>query len=80
MPRPRATPDNLRSEEFWIVWCPTGPTPPRKTYELQSLAEAEAVKMAQRFPDSIFYVLRAESSAFKNRPILDRLSANSIPF
>lgn len=80
MPRPRATPDHLRSEEFWIVWSPTGPTPPRKCYEVQRLAEDAAEAMAKRHPSAIFYVMRAESSAFANRPILEPLSDNSIPF
>jgi len=42
---------------FFLVWSPTGETPPRKRWPNQMEAEREAERMANRFPGKDFYVV-----------------------
>ncbi|MDN7658475.1 hypothetical protein [Burkholderia cenocepacia] len=49
-------------DAFWIVWCPTGSTPPSKRHTdyLEAIREAERLARASR-GGAEFYVMRAET-------------------
>jgi hypothetical protein len=55
----------MKTSPFWIVWCPTGPTPPRMRHNNRPSAEAERDRLARVHVGHEFFVLRAESSAKK---------------
>lgn len=48
---------------FWLVWSPTGPTPPRCRHVSEDLARAEAKRLAIAHRGQRFYVLQASSFA-----------------
>lgn len=51
---------DIRIDEFWIVWCPTGPHAPRVRHRTFDAATAEAKRLANENPGAEFYVLAAE--------------------
>lgn len=44
---------------FWLVWSPTGSTPPSHRHEFVHSAIAEAERLARSAPNAKFYVLKA---------------------
>lgn len=50
-------------EEFWIVWSPTGCTPPSWRHESEDSARVEAGRLAKLRPRAEFYVLKAIGKA-----------------
>lgn len=48
-----------KDEAFWIVWSPTGTSPPRKRHDDHAAAHAEAERLANLSPAAQFYVLKA---------------------
>lgn len=43
---------------FFIVWSPTGATPPKCTHKSHQQAARAAWDMARQFPDQTFYVMQ----------------------
>ncbi len=69
--------------DFWLVWSPTGKSPPTKRHYTQGSAEREAGRLAANNPGQQFYVLepRYEVAALLTRirhapPVLDE----EVPF
>lgn len=50
---------DIASEEFWIVWSPTGMPPPRVRHRSEYEAQQAAEAMAKRHRGQLFFVLRA---------------------
>lgn len=48
-------------ECFWIIWSPTGSTPPSYRHELYQSAVQEAERLARASRGDEFYVMRAET-------------------
>ena len=44
---------------FWLLWSPTGPTPPRNRHASESEAKRVATDMAVRHPGQEFFVVKA---------------------
>ena len=47
---------------FYIVWCPSCPTPPRARHDTRDSAEREAARLARLNRGSEFFVMRAITS------------------
>lgn len=56
----------MSETRFWLIWSPTGPTPPRRRIDTRAEAKRIAEDMAQRHPGQRFYVLRAECVSVKH--------------
>lgn len=54
----QVTPATASREEFFIVFSPTGPTPPRMRHLTFELADAEAQRMARAHPNQQFFVMK----------------------
>lgn len=50
---------------FWIVWSPTGSSPPRCRHADEPSARAEATRLAKLNPGAEFFVLAAIGKAQK---------------
>jgi hypothetical protein len=50
----------MSEQLFWLVWCPTGPTPPKYQHWDAGSAMAEAERLARACPGQKFYVLEAQ--------------------
>jgi hypothetical protein len=48
-------------DAFWLVWSPTGTTPPTHRHEHYHLAQTEAERLARLYPGEEFYVLIAQT-------------------
>lgn len=51
---------------FYIVWSPTGPTPPRHRHDDFDSADREAKRLARVHPGNEFFVMGAVRSAKVN--------------
>ena len=50
------------AEKFWIVWSPTGATPPKYRHSTRGAAVSEAERLAREKPGQEFIVMGAESA------------------
>lgn len=48
-------------KQFWLVWCPSGPTPPSFQHSTELSASKEAERLAKENPGNRFYVLEAQA-------------------
>lgn len=53
---------NRQAAPFWLVWCPTGSTPPRFQHDSRESAEREAELLAHTHPGKTFYVVEPRYS------------------
>lgn len=51
---------------FWLVWSPTGKTPPSRRHDLKEEATTEAERLARATPGAEFYVLEAHACCRKS--------------
>lgn len=51
------------SDQFWLVWSPTGVMPPSHRHPTQESADKEAVRLARERRGHEFYVLEAVRKA-----------------
>jgi len=58
----RAGDPPAKTVDFWLVWCPTGATPPRFRHPTQESAEREAERLAATHPGKTFFVLEPRYS------------------
>ncbi len=49
------------AKAFWLVWCPTGPTPPTYRHETHLSASQEAERLSREHQGKEFYVLEAKA-------------------
>lgn len=49
----------LTARAFWLVWSPSGATPPKHRHETAQGATAEAERLAKEHPGQLFVVLEA---------------------
>lgn len=67
--------------ELFIVWSPTGKTPPRYTFCNYDRAKIAAENMANQHPNQKFIVMRAMISFMTKDPmIVERYAQDDIPF
>ena len=75
-----------QDEQFYLVWSPQGPTPPRVTHESYGPAACAANDMARQHPGQDFYVLKALTHIVKTEVSVTRLKVDgsdpdmAIPF
>ncbi|RQZ89923.1 hypothetical protein DF053_08750 [Burkholderia cepacia] len=50
-----------RLDAFFIIWCPTGPYPPKHRHESRDAAVQEAERLARVHPGNEFYVMQADT-------------------
>lgn len=71
-------------QTFWLVWCPTGVTPPSFRHTSEQSAIEEAERLARCAPNAKFYVMRATEvryiDAMKRIILLDHNEVHEIPF
>lgn len=61
------------TKKFWLVWSPTGQTPPKKLHDTQDQARAEAQRLAIAKPGQEFYVLKAKDRYKKYADVYEGL-------
>ena len=67
-------------DAFFIVWCPTGPTPPKHRHEVREHAVQEAERLARAHPGNEFFVMQADTMrAVNDMKRVDYMSPD-IPF
>ena len=67
--------------EMFIVWCPSGSTPPRVTHSSFEEAQSVAKEMARKNPLQKFIVMRAMISFTTNEPMkVEYFAQDDIPF
>jgi hypothetical protein len=54
--------------KFWIVWSPTGTTPPRNKHPSHGAALWVATQMAVKHPGQEFYVMSAKAVCQSDKP------------
>lgn len=54
--------------KFWIVWSPTGVTPPRNKHPSHGAALYVAMQMAEKHPTQEFYVMSAKNLCVAPKP------------
>lgn len=67
----------MSNERFWLIWSPTGPTPPRVRLTTRSEAKRAAEEMARMHPGQEFYVMRAECVSVKRDVLTVNLKASA---
>ena len=50
---------------FWIVWSPTGSTPPKRRHNTHDEAMRVCKEMAESHPGQTFYALLAQARAYR---------------
>ena len=65
---------------FWLVWSPTGPSNPRYEHASASSAEAEAERLALRYPGQEFYVVEPTYRCVHNAVDRTRYHRDGVPF
>lgn len=58
--------------EFWLVYSPTGTTPPKYQHQSEATALAECDRLAGQYPGSVFYALKAVYTARVERRYLHK--------
>lgn len=56
-------------KQFYLVWSPTGPTPPRVRHPTKHEARNVCLKMAREHPGADFYIVKALYRATVPNPI-----------
>lgn len=65
------------TSKFWIIWSPTGRTPPSVQHPTIKEANTEAQRLARLNPGSKFYVLTAETLVVKRDVDIIRLEGKA---
>jgi len=68
---------------FWIIWTPTGSTPPKVRHSIRGEAVSEAERLARLTPGAEFYVLEAYGCCKKSDvqwTLADGQEEEEIPF
>ena len=69
---------------FWLVWSPTGPTPPSFRHPTELSASKEAERLAREYPGNSFYTLEAkafcEHQGFEWTVLEKNSELTSVPF
>jgi hypothetical protein len=61
------------SDKFYTLWCPTFPTPPKKTYDSSEQAHAVAKSMATKQPGDEFHVMECVATYKAEKPVEPKL-------
>lgn len=64
---------------FFILWSPTGPTPPRRLHQTKHQAQQVAEKMAREHPGQEFFVMRTVSVT-KKVDVITETFDDDLPF
>ena len=64
---------------FWILWCPTGPTPPRVRFSTEKQALKVAEKMAAEHPGQEFFVLLTVARSVRREVTTERFDMAPVP-
>lgn len=75
-----SAPHEIR-DAFWLVWSPTGATPPRRRHATESAATAEAERLARVHIGHAFYAVQAIALRTVPDPMQRyQLESDDLPF
>lgn len=67
-PEARPSSHTTKSKEFWMVYSPRGTQPPRVRHSTSEGAQAAAARLADKFRNRHFYVLKSEIAYINTAP------------